>query len=160
MYNMKPGVKADPIRRWALPDRVFFGHGACAILAGVFLRQPPIPGLYAERIIPAAGFAGNHIYVTDGVIAFDYHGYSARSNLLNHHKTGWAGHYARDWSCVIERVDFDLLRTAELNKRKMLGPDQYLHDPITRAVAFIACMDHPKAEAQARKTIPTPSHPT
>jgi len=82
MYKMKPGIKGDPERRWALPDKVFFGNGACHILAGVFLNKPPLPGFYAERIIPGEGFAGNHIYVTDGRIAFDYHGYSSRLKLL------------------------------------------------------------------------------
>jgi hypothetical protein len=76
MYVLKPGIKADPHRRWSLPDRVFFGHGACHILAGVFLDRPPLPYFYAERVIPAEGFAGNHVYVTNGIIAFDYHGYS------------------------------------------------------------------------------------
>ncbi|MCT7377156.1 hypothetical protein [Chelativorans salis] len=52
-----------------LPDRVFFGHGAC-----IFSRA---------HSIPSDGFAGNHIYVTDGEIAFDYHGYSARSICSN-----------------------------------------------------------------------------
>ncbi|MBL4769410.1 MAG: hypothetical protein JKY94_17190, partial [Rhodobacteraceae bacterium] len=147
---MKPGTKSDPVRRWALPDRVFFGYGACAILAGVYLRQPPIEGIYAERIIPGDGFAGNHIYVTDGAIAFDFHGYSLRSNLLNHHTTGWANSYATGWTCRVECVDFDLLNTKDLNQRKMLGPDQYLNDPIPRATEFIARIDHPKAIVRAK----------
>ena len=115
MYKMKPGVKADPERRWALPDKIFFGNGACHILAGVFLDQPPLLGFYAERIIPGDGFPGNHIYVTNGRIAFDYHGYSLRLNLLLHHTSGWAARYPQGWSCMCERVDFDLLDTEELN---------------------------------------------
>ncbi len=34
MYVLKRGIKKDPERRWALPDRIFFGYGACHILAG------------------------------------------------------------------------------------------------------------------------------
>ncbi|MDE1996466.1 MAG: hypothetical protein KGI75_28465 [Rhizobiaceae bacterium] len=150
MYRLKPGIKKDPVRRWALPDRVFFGNGACALLAGVFLREAPLPGFYAERIIPGEGFAGNHIYVTDGVVAFDYHGYSSRNRLLLHHTTGWANRYSEGWNCVLERVRFDLLDTADLNNNKMLGPDQYLHDPIPRAQRFIDRIDHPGASARAR----------
>ena len=37
MYVLKRGVKKDPQRRWNLPDRIFFGYGACHILAGAFL---------------------------------------------------------------------------------------------------------------------------
>ena len=72
MYVLKPGIKRDPARRWALPDRIFFGHGACHILAGTYLRDPPLPGFFAERIIPGDGFAGGHAWVTDGEITFDY----------------------------------------------------------------------------------------
>ena len=129
MYILKPGIKRDPVRRWALPDRIFFGHGACHILAGAFLQRPPLTGFHAERIIPSNGFAGNHIYLTDGTIAFDYHGYSARAHLLEHHRRGWCRLHPQ-LDCVIENVGFDLLSTIELNRRKMLGPDQYLHDPI------------------------------
>lgn len=147
---MKPGIKSDPLRRWALPDRVLFGYGACAILAGVFPKYPPLNGFHAERIIPGEGFAGNHIYLTDGVMAFDFHGYSLRSNLLNHHTSGWSDQSAMGWNCRVERVDFDLLKTADLNQQKMFGPDQYLNDPIPRAVAFIRRIDHPSAMARAK----------
>jgi hypothetical protein len=144
MYILKHGIKKNPERRWALPDRIFFGYGACAILAGTFLRHPPIAGFHAERIIPADGFAGGHAYVTDGSIAFDYHGYSCRERLLAHHAKGWSERNL-GWQCEIEVVDFDLLDTVELNRRKMLGPDQYLHDPIVRARRFIERVDHGKA---------------
>ena len=149
MYRMKPGVKKDPVRRWALPDRVFFGNGACHILAGVYLREPPLPGFCAERIIPGDGFAGNHIFVTDGAVAFDYHGYTLRTRLLQYYTNSWSGEYADGWTCRLERVDFDLLSTAELNARKMLGPDQYLHDPVPRAQAYLQKIDHRAAQQKA-----------
>jgi hypothetical protein len=152
MYILKHGIKKDPVRRWALPDRIFFGYGACHILAGVFLRNPPMKGFHAERITPAEGFAGNHIYVTDGLIAFDCHGYSSRERLLAHHAKGWSTHRP-GWTCALETVEFDLLDTAELNQRKMLGPDQYLHDAIPRARAFIERIDHAKGMARARATL-------
>lgn len=149
MYVLRPGIKADPLRRWALPDRIFFGHGACHILAGVFLDRPPLPGFHAERIIPGDGFAGNHIFVTDGTVAFDYHGYCCRMRLLRYLTSGWASRYATGWHCTLERVDFDLLSTADLNRRKMLGPDQYGGDVVARARAFVARVDHRRAAARA-----------
>lgn len=153
MYKMKPGVKNDPDRRWALPDKVFFGNGACHILAGVFLEQPPLPGFYAERIIPGEGFAGNHIYVTNGYIAFDYHGYSSRLNLLLHHTSGWAQQYPQGWNCTLERVTFDLLDTSQLNQRKMLGPDQYKYDPVQRARYFLERICHNKGVTKVAQTL-------
>jgi hypothetical protein len=151
MYILAAGIKSDPVRRWALPDRVFFGHGACAILAGVYLRDQPLPGFVAERIVPAGGLAGNHIYVTDGTVAFDYHGYSLRARLLLHHTNGWAQRYPGVWNCRVERADFDLLDGKALNQIQMLGPTQYLHDPIPRAEAFLHRIDHRQAYLRARE---------
>ena len=142
MYKLKPGIKQDPQRRWELPDRVFFGHGACHILAGIYLEVTPLAGFHAERIIPGKGYVGNHILVTDGVIAFDFRGYSCRKNLLLHHTAGWSRASGPGWHCKLEDVDFDLLETKELNARKMLGPDQYLKDPRPRARLFLNRFNH------------------
>jgi hypothetical protein len=152
MYILNPEIKRDPVRRWALPDRIFFGYGACHILAGTYLDSPPLAGFHAERIIPSGGFFGNHVYVTDGEIAFDYHGYSTREHLLDHHRKVWLLQQ-QAWDCVIEKVDFSLLSTIELNQRKMLGPDQYLFDAIPRARRFIARIDHSAASAKAARTM-------
>ena len=47
MYVLKPGLKT---KTWlgigALPDRIFFGHGACHILAGVFLETLRAVGIH------------------------------------------------------------------------------------------------------------------
>jgi hypothetical protein len=142
MYKLKPGIKQDPHRRWHLPDRIFFGHGACHILAGVYLEAAPLAGFHAERIIPGKGFSGSHIFVTNGVIAFDFRGYSCRRNLLTHHTSGWSTVSPPGWHCTIVDVDFDLLDTSELNKREMLAPDQYLMDPRPRAREFLGRFNH------------------
>ncbi len=149
VYRLKPGIKRDHVRRWALPDRIFFGHGACHILAGIYLADAPLPGFYAERIIPRDGAPGGHMYVTDGEIAFDYHGYSRRGRLLDHHCRSWSVDYP-GWACTIERVDFPILAANALNSRKMLGPDQYLRDVIPRARVFVAQRDHAVQSARAR----------
>ncbi|MFL4471624.1 hypothetical protein ACERZ8_17735 [Tateyamaria armeniaca] len=141
MYHARPGIKDDAEKRWALPDRAFFAHGACHILAGVFLRTAPRPGFRAERIVPNGTYPGNHIYVTDGHVAFDYRGYVARDRLLAWFRQGW-GTRVPGWSGTLEAVRFDLLDTGALNARKMRGPDQYLHDPIPRARAFLATKRH------------------
>lgn len=149
MYFCQTEMKTDPARRWALRDRAFFGYGACHILAGVYLRKPPVAGLHAERIIPADGRPGNHIFVTDGIVAFDFHGYVPRARLLRHHARVWSHGYA-GWACRVERVTFDLLDTRDLNARKMRGPDQFLHDPVPRAQAFLRRFDHRRLSEAAR----------
>ena len=150
MYKLKPGIKQDPQRRWQLPDRIFFGHGACHILAGIYLEAAPLTGFHAERIIPGKGYAGNHIFVTDGVLAFDFHGHSCRRNLLAHHISGWSKVSAPGWHCKVVGVDFDLLETKDLNARKMLGPDQFLRDPRPRARSFLGRFDHLASAAKSR----------
>lgn len=157
MYWPEPGIKRHPEKRWRKPDRIFFGFGACHILGGVFLRTPPVPGFHAERIIPATGFPGSHIFATDGVVSFDFHGYASHRRLLAHYFAGWRKRYP-GWEAKVEPVTFDLLDTADLNRHKHLGPDQYFGDPIARAEAFLARIDHKGAYDRARATcIPAPA---
>lgn len=152
MYIMKPGMKRQPEKHWSLPDRIFFGHGACQILAGVYLCDLPLASFHAERIVPRENKPGNHIFVTDGVLAFDYHGYSLRSRLLEHHARCWSRSHS-GWSFDVETAAFDLLDTVALNERKMRGPDQFPADPIKRARHFLERVDHAKAAGKARAGI-------
>ena len=82
MFFPKIDVKNDPLRRWHRPDRHFFANGACQVLAFAFLERYPDFGFHVRWIKPAAGFSGNHIYVTDGINAFDYHGLVTEQRLL------------------------------------------------------------------------------
>src|ERR1700694_4109176 len=82
MFFPKIDVKNDPMRRWHRPDRHFFANGACQVLAFAFLARYPELEFHARWIKPAAGFTGNHIYVTDGINTFDYHGITTEQRLL------------------------------------------------------------------------------
>ncbi|PSL17169.1 hypothetical protein [Shimia abyssi] len=141
MYWLAGHIKRNPQLRWHLPDRIFFGRGACHILAGTYLKTAPLPGFHAEMIQPAAGFSGSHIFVTDGHIAFDFHGYSIRDRLLVQHWRGWRARYP-DWHGTVTSVTFDLLDTRALNTRKFLGPAQYYGNVKTRAGAYLTKIDH------------------
>ena len=81
------------------------------------------------------------MYVTNGSIAFDYHGYSLREKLLTHYWKGWSERYV-GWNAKVQKVDFPLLETVELNKRKHLGPDQFFGDPVARAKKFLLSFRH------------------
>lgn len=143
MYFLKPGVKEDPVRRWLLPDRIFFGFGACHILAGVYQRRFQDSNFRPFWIRPPEGMPGNHILMLDGQIAFDFHGYCEYSRLVGRHSRGWAKKHP-GWHATVVPVDFDLLHTDSLNARNMRGPDQYLGDPVPRAAAFLDRFDHAK----------------
>ena len=49
MDGLQSGLEQNPQRRWQLPDRIFFGHGACHICAGIYLEATPLAGFITER---------------------------------------------------------------------------------------------------------------
>lgn len=60
MYQPRtPGfTKRDPVKRWAVPDRVFFACGSCHILAHAFLERYGRPE-HVVTWIKSAGYWGN-----------------------------------------------------------------------------------------------------
>ena len=103
MFFPKIDVKTDPVQRWHRPDRHFFANGACQVLAFAFLERYPDPEFRARWIKPAPGFSGNHIYVTEGINALDYHGLTTEQRLLalafrrgRRFFPGWTPHW---WTC-------------------------------------------------------------
>lgn len=141
MYVLAPGIKEDPGRRWALPERVFFACGACHILAYAFLDAYPGAGFTAIWIKPAPGYTGNHIVAVRDDIAFDYHGYSSWIRLLSHTcrkaRRWWPG-----WSCELVPLPNEVL-ISEAKSRTFEGlwlrqPDQFLHDAMPRARKYLS----------------------
>jgi hypothetical protein len=148
MYIIDQAIKDDPARRWALPDRVFFACGACHILAFAFLARYPGTGFKPIWIKPRAGFVGNHIIVTDGEAAFDYHGYSGLQALVAHARAK-AGRWWSGWSADSIELPADVL-VSEQKSRQYDGswlrePRQFLHDALPRAQAFLARFRAPAA---------------
>lgn len=142
MYWPNPEIKKHPEKSWNRPDRVFFGFGAYHILVGVFLEYAPWERFYGEWIVPTEGYNGNHMYVTDGSIAFDYHGFVQREKLLTHYWKDWRERYV-GWNANVQKIDFPLLDTAELNKKNHRGPDQFFGDPVARARQYLLSFQHP-----------------
>ncbi|MGI9385865.1 MAG: hypothetical protein ACR2OX_00400 [Methyloligellaceae bacterium] len=140
MYLLGKGIKQDPVRRWALPDRVFFACGACHILAYAFLDRYPDLGFKPLWIKPANGFAGNHIVAVSGEDAFDYHGHSSWKRLLDHTKKK-ADHWWPGWHAELVELPMDVL-ISEPKSRAYDGlwlreHKQFLHDALPRARRFL-----------------------
>ncbi|MGJ4951576.1 hypothetical protein [Bradyrhizobium sp. HKCCYLS20291] len=140
MYVVAEGVKQDPVRRWALPERVFFACGACHILAFAFLDAYPDAGFAPVWIKPASGFTGNHIVVVRGEVAFDYHGYSHWRRLRGHIEAK-ANRWWPGWSAQLVELPKDVL-ISESKSRSYDGlwlrePQQFLHDALPRARRFL-----------------------
>ena len=145
--------KDDPIRRWALPDRVFFACGACHILAHAFLERHGTPAMKALWFKPAAGFTGNHIVVASDEWIFDYHGYADRARYMEHvHRKAnrwWPG-----WRVTVIELPQEVL-VSESRSRTYDGlwlrePRQFLHDALPRARAFLDRFPAPIAPVSRR----------
>jgi hypothetical protein len=135
------GAKKDPIKRWALPDRVFFACGACHILAYVFLGTYPESGFTPVWIRPAKGFTGNHIVVVRGQLAFDYHGYSNWLELFAHMKRK-ANRWWPGWDADCVALPAEAL-VSEAKSRTydglwLMEPRQFLFDALPRAEKYLA----------------------
>lgn len=140
MFFPKVNVKDDPARRWHRPDRHFFANGACQVLAYAFLERYSDFGFRTRWIKPAQGYTGNHIFVTDGTAAFDYHGLTTEAQLLS---LGFrrARRFFPGWDATLVDLPTDVL-ISEQRSRQIEGlwlrePKQFLHDAMPRARAFL-----------------------
>jgi hypothetical protein len=140
MFFPKTNVKDDPVRRWHRPDRHFFANGACQVLAHAFLETYRDLEFRARWIKPASGHIGNHIYVTDGIVAFDYHGLTTEDRLLSlAFRRG--RRFFPGWDATLVNLPADVL-VSESKSRTYEGlwlrePNQFLHDAMPRARAFV-----------------------
>lgn len=140
MFLPKTDVKSDPERRWHRPDRHFFANGACHILAYAFLERYPGLGFHARWIKPAKDYVGNHIFVTDGRNAFDYHGLTTEAALLSL-IVRRARRLLSGWEATLVDLPTDIL-ISEAGSRRIDGlwlrePRQFLHDALPRAHNFL-----------------------
>ena len=140
MFFPKIDVKDDPVRRWHRSDRQFFANGACQVLAYAFLERYSKLGFHARWIKPAAGHTGNHIFVTDGLNAFDYHGLTTEARLLSL-TFRRARRFFPGWDAMLVDLPTGVL-ISEQRSRQIEGlwlrePTQFLHDALPRARAFV-----------------------
>jgi hypothetical protein len=140
MFFPRTNVKDDPAQRWHRPDRHFFANGACQVLAYAFLERHSELGFRARWIRPAAGYVGNHIFATDGDLAFDYHGLTTEQRLLSL-SFRRAQRFFPGWTATLVDLPTDVL-VSEAKSREIDGlwlrePKQFLHDALPRAEAFL-----------------------
>jgi len=140
MFLPKTDVRRDPELRWHRPDRHFFANGACHILAYAFLERYPDLGFHARWIKPASGYAGNHIFVTDGQNAFDYHGFTTEYALLSL-MVRRGRRLLPGWRATLVDLPTDILisesRSRQIDGLWLREPRQFLYDALPRAHAFL-----------------------
>lgn len=145
VYKLKPGIKQNPILRWNLTDRVFFACGACHILAYAFLETYPDNDYKPFWIKPKKGHTGNHIFLANDTIAFDYHGYSCLENFIDHTYKK-ANLWWPNWTAELVELPKDALVSEEQSKKYdglwLREPKQFLYDALPRAKEYLERFDH------------------
>jgi hypothetical protein len=141
MYKRRTsGSKRDPVKQWALPDRVLFAAGACHILAYAFLDTYPWSGFEPFWIRPAGGHTGNHIVVVRGEVVFDYHGYSDWSAYWAHTRrraTQWWPGWDADIVAIRREALVSNAHARDYDGLRMREPKHYLFDPLPRARTYL-----------------------
>jgi hypothetical protein len=140
MYRLPSGTKSNPEKRWALTERVFFACGACHILTYAFLERYPDSGFVPIWIRPAKGFTGNHIVAVRDDMAFDYHGYSRWSVLLDHTRrkaNRWWSGWSADLIPLPPEVLVSEIRSRHYDRLRLREPTQFLFDALPRARAYL-----------------------
>jgi hypothetical protein len=132
--------KNDPIKRWNLPDRVFFACGACHILAHAFLEKHATKAMHPLWIRPLDGYTGSHIIVIWNDWAFDYHGYNKSTDLIAHYvkraRQRWPGWNA-ELTPLPRKVLISEQKSKEINGLWLREPDQFLHNALPRAERYL-----------------------
>jgi len=129
--------KSDLIRSWNRPDRPFFASGACHVLASAFLETRPNAGFRPFLILPEPGLRGSHVFVSDGKIAFDYHGFSKHEHFLSHYFAKISRFFPL-WNCDVIDLKESPTSVSFCETYNHRLPSQYLHDPMPRAFAYLA----------------------
>ena len=80
-FRRTPAQQTNPFLAWNRTDQAFFAAGACHFLAFRVVERFPDAGLSIVHITPAEGHVGSHVYVTDGLWAFDFNGWSPAGEL-------------------------------------------------------------------------------
>ena len=131
--------KRDPVKRWALPDRVFFACGACHILAYAVLQRYRAPDRGALWIRSRSGRHG-HIVVADKRWVFDYHGCHDRGRYLAH-TFAKARRWWPEWNAHLVELPTEVRISEPLSRSyeglRLREPGQFLHDALPRAFGFL-----------------------
>jgi hypothetical protein len=117
-------LPAGLFRRTAGDDQSFFAAGACHILAWAMLERHPDRGLTVHALRRRGEAYAHHVFVSDGLWAFDHCGWTLDTELRE----------AYDSEVLVIRTDLGTF-CAEHDHRL---PEQFALPPWARARDFIA----------------------
>ena len=135
-YERTPKEFKDQKLSWNRTDEAFFASGACHVLAFTLKGMLSDPAYKIVFIKPAGEFGstGTHVYVTDGVNAFDFNGWSKESELLDETKKSYQSKYP-SWTFEKVVVESDIAEFCKKNQHR--PPSEFAGDAVGRAKNFI-----------------------
>ncbi|WP_051517360.1 hypothetical protein [Deinococcus phoenicis] len=139
-----PEEKRDVALSWQRPDLNFFAAGACHVLAFAFLELYPQAGFRPRFIRPVGEHGGAHIYVTDGLLAFDAQGYVPEAELLALHRAAYQAAIP-SWQAAVRPVTVPLAGFCAANNHR--APWDFPPGVWARARAYLAQFPEPPSRA-------------
>jgi hypothetical protein len=134
MFRRTPAERADQMLSWQRSDQAFFASGACHILAWAFVETHPDYRLYGVLRTGEENF--EHVIADNGLWAFDYCGWTLRSELLQAYE-----------DATLVPIETDLETFCAAHNHRL--PEQYAFVPWQRARDYIGRYE-PGPAAQAR----------
>lgn len=129
--------RIESLRQWALPDEVFFASGACHMLASAAceVRRDWSPYL----ILPCIEYlsTGMHVYISDGVSAFDWRGDTSLASLLHFHEESCRASIP-SWHYTTVKLTDNPAEFPFCRKYLHRHFFQFADDPLARARNYIA----------------------
>ena len=156
-FPVTQNFKQHPVKRWNLPDRVFFACGACHILAHAFLTRYSDRGYTPVWIKPDPGFSGNHIVCVSDESVFDYHGYSRWPDYVDRYRNKARKRHPGWDATLIDlpmRVLISEAESRQIDGLWLRGPEQFLHNAMPRAVQYLERFDAPALNEVCKEPVP------
>lgn len=133
-------IKEDPIKRWELPDNIFFAAWACHILAFAFLEKYKDMDFKPYWIKPKEWYTWNHIFVSNGKVVFDYKWFTNKYDYINNLESFMKSVFY-EWDYEIIEIPKRILISEEESKKYdwlwLREPNQFLHNALPRAEKYL-----------------------
>lgn len=134
LFTRTEAERKDQKLSWLRSDRAFFAAGACHILAFEFMERHRGESYSVICLSPTNSGVGHHVYVTDGVWAFDFNGWTLEATLIQESVKAMRK-LEPDWACRRMVIDLGLESFCKQHQHRL--PSQFAHDPTERARLFI-----------------------
>jgi hypothetical protein len=124
LFRRTESERADQLQSWGRDDQAFFAAGACHILAWAFMKSHPGKGFSIYALRERGETHPFHVYVSDGLWAFDHCGWTLSTELRE------------AYEAEVLKIQSDLETFCAEHDHRL--PEQFAHLPWQRASDYIA----------------------